>query len=201
MIASIVRASVFTIVAFGLSVFFIYREQIINKEITDTYFKKNVLILFLVFVTMGLYNFWLFGFTMDFIFLLALETYLVSIVPEDVKERKISNFTTLAFIVIFTVLKALTLDVYQMIDSFAGWITGFVSLGIPYLIKKEMVGFGDVLAVACCGIMLGCVGIVQFLIRAFAFIVIFSVIQLIRKKVKMSSEMPFAPFLLMAALF
>ncbi len=166
----------------------------------QAHFSRNALILFLSFVTMGIYDFWIYGFSLDFLFILALETYLISILPEDIKEHRISNVTTAVFAILFLLLRALTFDAFEVIDAVGGCVLGLASIGIPYLINKNMIGLGDVMAVACCGIIFGMVGIVQFLIRAFAFIVVFSIIQLIRRRVGLKSEMPFAPFLFLAAL-
>ena len=154
--------------------------------------KKYIIVFFLIYLVAMIYSFWLLGFGYDYIALMSLITYLISIVPEDIKEHKISTISTVVFAAIFIVLRLITGDFYELAD-------GGISLGVPFLIKREWIGLGDVLAVAVCGIILGFFGITQFLIRTFAFIVVYSIVLMIRKKASLKTELPFAPFLLIAA--
>jgi len=172
----------------------------IFSELKKRNWKKYVIVFFLIYVAVMIYSFFLLGFSYDYVALMSLISYLISIVPEDIYEHKISNITTIIFAIIFVVLRLITLDYYDLLDGAIGFIVGGVSLGLPFLIKREWIGLGDVLAVAVCGIILGFVGITQFMIRTFAFIVIYSIFLMIRKKAGLKTELPFAPFLLIAAI-
>lgn len=202
--AEIVKVSLTTMIFFLIGGYFIAGSFAGFKTAAEIrkreHFSRNALILFLGFVTMGIYDFWIYGFSLDFVFILAVETYLISILPEDIREHRISSVTTIAFAVLFLLLRALTFDVFEVIDAVGGCVLGLASIGIPYLINKNLIGLGDVMAAAACGIIFGMVGIVQFLIRAFVFIAVFSLIQLLRRRVGLKTEMPFVPFLLLAAL-
>ena len=134
-------------------------------ELRARNWKKYIMVFFLIYLVAMIYSFWLLGFGYDYIALMSLITYLISIVPEGA----------------------------------IGFLIGGISLGVPFLIKREWIGLGDVLAVAVCGIILGFFGITQFLIRTFAFIVVYSIVLMIRKKASLKTELPFAPFLLIAA--
>lgn len=171
----------------------------IVSELRARNWKKYMIVFFLIYLVAMVYSFWLLGFGYDYIALMSLITYLISIVPEDIKEHKISTISTVVFAVIFIVLRLITSDFYELADGAIGFLIGGISLGVPFLIKREWIGLGDVLAVAVCGIILGFFGITQFLIRTFAFIVVYSIVLMIRKKASLKTELPFAPFLLIAA--
>lgn len=202
--AEIVKASLTTLIFFLIGGYFIAGSFAGFKTAAEIrkreHFSRNALILFLGFVTMGMYDFWIYGFSLDFLFILAVESYLISILPEDIREHRISNVTTAAFAVLFLLLRALTFDVFEVIDAVGGAVLGLAGIGLPYLVNRNLIGLGDVMAAAACGLIFGVVGIVPFLIRAFVFIAVFSIIQLIRRRVGLKSEMPFAPFLFLAAL-
>lgn len=202
--ADIIYASLTILVEMTLSGVLILGNMWGYKNILSEFPKhkmgRYLLYFVLSYLLIGIYAFYLLRFGYDYVALTALISYLITIVPEDVKVHKISGVTTLIFAVIFVVLRLITRDIYELADGATGFIFGGISLGIPFLIKREWIGVGDILTVAVCGIILGFFGIVQFLIRTFVFIVIYSVILLIRKKASMKSELPFAPFLLIAAI-
>ena len=161
---------------------------------------RSVFIFLIACLCIGLYDYWLFGFGRDFISLFILQLYLLIITPEDCKHHTISNLATMIFAVMFLIVRITSMDLYELLDAAAGSTVSLVLLGIPYMIRREWIGTGDVKAMACCGIILGLFGVLHFMFRVFLFVAAYCVIQLVRKKIEMKSEVPMAPFMLLAAL-
>ena len=61
----------------------------IVSELRARNWKKYMIVFFLIYLVAMVYSFWLLGFGYDYIALMSLITYLISIVPEDIKEHKI----------------------------------------------------------------------------------------------------------------
>lgn len=151
-------------------------------------------------IALTFYARWLFGIGRQYYSFLLLVTYLAAITPIDIKKHIIPDRISIAFAVLFVLFQLSSLSLEQIKEAALGVVFGFVLLGLPYLIRRQSVGLGDVKAVSICGIMLGPMGTLYFLFRAFIAIFAYSVIQLLRKKVTLKSETPFAPFLLFAAI-
>ncbi len=98
--------------------------------------------------------------------------------------------------------------VYQLVSG--GWVSlvegvvgafcGAALLGIPYLLRREAVGVGDVALLGVCGMWLGFPAVVYLLARSLLLLGAVGVVKLLRKKATRDSEIPLAPFLLIGAL-
>ena len=172
-----------------------------REKLRDDGLKKQFVVLCLCTMTIGVYAFWLFRSLRDILPFMAMATFALSITPEDIRAHEIRTSTILFFTVIFLLIQASRLNVFDFLDSGLGVFVALFTLGLPHLLKRSWVGGGDVMSVAACGILLGGVGTVQLLFRMFLMIVLYSVVLLIRKKATMKSEIPLAPFLLLAILF
>lgn len=148
----------------------------------------------------ALYAWWLFGLGRDYATFLLLTGYLLAITPGDMREKTISNRVTALFAVVFVVWQLLPMDFYNLLDAAAGGLCGLVLMGLPYLVRRDSVGTGDIGVVTVCGICLGAIGVMSLLLRAFIAIAVVSIVRLIVHKATLKTELPFAPFLLFAAL-
>ena len=172
-----------------------------HRKLKDQGMRKQFAVLFLCTMTIGVYAFWLFRSLRDILPFMAMATFALSITPEDIRAHEIRTSTILCFALIFLLVQASRRNVFDFLDSGLGVFVALFTLGLPHLFRKSWFGGGDVLSVAACGILLGAVGTVQLLFRMFLMIVIYSVVLLIMKKATMKSEIPLAPFLLLAILF
>lgn len=188
----------------GFSVFFALggvadRNEILHRA-KQPEGKKLLIIIGAAELGIGIYGAWLFGIGYDWVAFFALASYLLAITPEDIRQHTIADAATLTFGVLFLLLRLSRFQTVELIDALLGAAVGVVLLGLPYLIRRSSIGLGDVKILAVCGLMLGPIGVITFLMRAFLAIFVYSLVQLIRKKVTLHSETPFAPFLLLAAL-
>lgn len=172
----------------------------IKQMLHDKAEKKRLLALMLLCFGLCIYGDWLFGIGREYSSFLLITSYLMAITPKDIKEHIISDRTTIIFAVVFALFRASSLEWGQLQDALSGVVVGVILLGLPYLIRKNSIGMGDIKTVCVCGILLGGLGTIYFLLRAFIAIFVYSVVQLLRKKVTLKSETPFAPFLLVAAI-
>ena len=165
--------------------------------------RKNALIFALVFAGCGLigaYAVMLHNYGENSIKLIVLGSYLASVTVNDLKKREIPDMTTIVFAVIFII-------VLFWFDGPEGLVSGLIGAVIPSavlllarLIKKESVGLGDIKMLAACGLMCGFPGVLFVMLRAALAILVYSLVMLLLKKLKLSAELPFAPFLLFGAL-
>lgn len=162
--------------------------------------RKGLLILLVLCAAAAGYGFWLFGLGRNLLGFLLGITYLASITPRDIREHTIPDRTTLFFAVVFLGFVLSSGNQSEWMDAALGAVLGGVLLGLPHLIRRADIGLGDVKMLAACGILYGALGVVSLLLRAFILIFVYCIIQLLRKKVTFKSELPFAPFLLLAAL-
>lgn len=84
--------------------------------------------------------------------------------------------------------------------SLIGAVVGAVLLGIPFVLRRDAVGFGDIVLLAVCGMYYGAGGVVWLLFRALIIMAVVAVSQLLRKRATKKSELPIAPFLFIGAL-
>lgn len=162
---------------------------------------QKLLVLLLACMGISLYGVWLFGISREYFGFLLMVAYLLAITPGDIRERMIPDRTTWIFMCSFVLFRLTAMSAFELLDALLGGLIGMLLLGLPYLLKRNWIGQGDIKTVATCGIVLGPIGVINFLLRAFLVLLGVSVIQLICKKTTLYSETPFAPFLLLAALF
>ena len=151
-------------------------------------------------LALTVYGYWLFGMGRDLCGFLLGTAYLAAITPKDIREHIIPDRTTASFAVWFTLFQISSLDVALIVDAAIGAVLGLVLLGLPYLIRRDSIGLGDVKAVAACGVIYGALGLIHLLLRAFIAIFLYSVVQLLLKRATLKSETPFAPFLFLAVI-
>ena len=148
----------------------------------------------------GAYAVMLHGYGENAIKLIVIGSYLSSVTVNDVKRREIPDLTTIVFSLLF-------IAVIWWFDGPSGLLAGAIGAAVPavlllvaMLIKKNSVGLGDIKMVAACGLICGFPGVFFVMFRAALAILVYSLIMLIFKKLKLKSELPFAPFLLFGAL-
>lgn len=162
--------------------------------------RRQLLVLLALCCGAAAYGYWLMGPGRDLVgFGLGL-SYLAAITPGDIREHTIPDRTTAVFAAAFLVFVLSGGRQAEVMDAALGAVLGAVLLGLPHLVRRDDIGLGDVKMLAACGVMYGALGVLGLLLRAFVLIFVYCVIQLLRKKVTFRSELPFAPFLLLAAL-
>lgn len=161
---------------------------------------RAMLVVLAVCCVIGAYAVMLHGYGENAIKLIVIGSYLSSVTVNDMKRREIPDLTTIVFSLLFIV-------VIWWFDGPSGLLAGAIGAAVPavlllvaMLIKKNSVGLGDIKMVAACGLICGFPGVFFVMFRAALAILVYSLIMLIFKKLKLKSELPFAPFLLFGAL-
>ena len=161
---------------------------------------RAMLVVLAVCCVIGAYAVMLHGYGENAIKLIVIGSYLSSVTVNDVKRREIPDLTTIVFSLLF-------IAVIWWFDGPSGLLAGAIGAVVPavlllvaMLIKKNSVGLGDIKMVAACGLICGFPGVFFVMFRAALAILVYSLIMLIFKKLKLKSELPFAPFLLFGAL-
>lgn len=161
---------------------------------------RTVLVVLAVCCVIGAYAVMLHGYGENAIKLIVIGSYLSSVTVNDMKRREIPDLTTIVFSLLF-------IAVIWWFDGPSGLLAGAIGAVVPavlllvaMLIKKNSVGLGDIKMVAACGLICGFPGVFFVMFRAALAILVYSLIMLIFKKLKLKSELPFAPFLLFGAL-
>lgn len=176
-----------------------HRESI-KQVFADKKALCAVLIVLALCITVGVYAVMLHGYGENAIKLIVLCAYLASATANDVRRREIPDLTTIVFALIF-------IAVLVWFDGPAGLASGAIGAVVPAgllflarLIKKDSVGFGDIKMIAACGLICGFPSIFFVMFRAAVVILVYSLVMVLLKKLKLKSELPFAPFLLLGAL-
>ena len=161
---------------------------------------RTVLVVLAVCCVIGAYAVMLHEYGENAIKLIVIGSYLSSVTVNDMKRREIPDLTTIVFSLLF-------IAVTWWFDGPSGLLAGAIGAVVPavlllvaMLIKKNSVGLGDIKMVAACGLICGFPGVFFVMFRAALAILVYSLIMLIFKKLKLKSELPFAPFLLFGAL-
>lgn len=161
---------------------------------------RAMLVVLAVCCVIGAYAVMLHGYGENAIKLIVIGSYLSSVTVNDMKRREIPDLTTIVFSLLF-------IAVVWWFDGPSGLLAGAIGAAVPavlllvaMLIKKNSVGLGDIKMVAACGLICGFPGVFFVMFRAALAILVYSLIMLIFKKLKLKSELPFAPFLLFGAL-
>lgn len=165
--------------------------------------KRVWLVMALVSVAVGVYGAWLFGApSADFFSFALLGCYLLAMAVTDLRGRYIPDDATVVFALAALAFR-LTLGppvTAHLLNGLIGALAGGILLGLPHLLRKDEVGLGDVKLVAAVGLMVGFPSVLYMLMRALLFMALFSVIQLLRKKAALKTQVPLAPFLFLGAL-
>ena len=149
----------------------------------------------------GLYEVWLFGgLGPDFWLLWLLWGCLLSASLTDLTKREIIPQAMAAYAGAMALCHLTQLSVSLFVNALLGAAAGAVILALPRLLRPGSVGRGDVLLLAITGFGAGFPGVIYVLSRSLAALAIVSIVQLLRKKLTIQSEMPLAPFLLFGVL-
>ena len=136
----------------------------------------------------------------DYLAFNMLLSFLLSITFEDIKTNMIDTRVILGYFVLFLIYRIIFLDLAIFLEGLIGFALSLVIMLIAYFIKRGSIGIGDVEAIAACGMIVGFPNIFHFLFKAFLFVFIYGVFLIITKKKKLMTEIPLAPFLLLATI-
>lgn len=137
----------------------------------------------------------------DYLAFIMLLSFLLSITFEDIKTNLMDNRVILFYFILFLIYRIIFLDLSIFLEGVLGFVLSFVLLIIPYLIKRDLIGFGDIEAISACGMIIGFPNIFHFLFKTFLFVFIYGLYLMITKKKENMKEIPLAPFLLLATIF
>lgn len=152
------------------------------------------------FILLTIYAQWLFGWSRSFINMLLLASYLVAITITDLRSREIPDDATAFYAVLFLLWNLASRDSSFILNGFLGAVIGAAIPFAIYFIRRDAIGLGDIKLLGCIGLLTGCPSILFVLLRAMVFGALFSVGLLFLKKGTLKTELPFAPFVLLAAL-
>lgn len=136
----------------------------------------------------------------DYIGSQLLITFLLSITFEDVLTNNIDLRIIILFLIIFAIYRVIFLDINIIYEGLAGFVFCFIIFIIPFIIKRDLVGLGDILTVSACGMIIGYPSIFNFLFKTFLLVFLFGLYLIIFKKKNTMTEIPLAPFLLIATI-
>lgn len=162
--------------------------------------KKNWILISVFFLLISLYGVWLYGFSYEYISFMLIASYMVAITVTDLRSREIPDDATFFYGILFLIWTILSADISIIINGLAGAVTGAVIPLIVYFVQKDSIGIGDIKLLSCVGLLTGFPGVILVLLRAMVFGAIFSIGLLLLKKGTLKTELPFAPFVLLAAL-
>lgn len=126
--------------------------------------------------------------------------YLLPLAISDYRYRLLPDTFHIGYGVIFLIYKLLFADFYGWINGGIAAILILAILGFVHLIKKEQFGLGDLKVLSTCAFLVGMPGILYLFFRGLVAAALFSLIQLIRKRIDLKTEFPFIPFLLIGVL-
>lgn len=118
----------------------------------------------------------------------------------DLRKREIHLDAMLFYALVILFYQLSAADWSVLLASLIGCVVGAVLLGVPYLLRKDCVGAGDIALLAVCGLYYGARGVIALLLRALILLAVVAVVQLLRKRATKESELPIAPFLFFSAL-
>lgn len=136
----------------------------------------------------------------DYVAFNMLLSFLLAITFEDIKTNMMDTRVIAVYFVIFFVYRIVFLDLSIFLEGLIGFLISFVLLIIAYFIKRNSIGIGDIEAIATCGMIIGFPNIFHFIFKTFLFVFIVGLFLMVTKKKKLLSELPLAPFLLLATI-
>jgi len=204
-IAQSVGIGIITMLCGSLSIFFAYggivkRKLFLRLCKMKGKWKRNWFFTMLLTVLISVYGIWLYGFSYEFFAFMFLASYLVAVTITDLRAREIPDDATIFFAVVFLIWNLVSGESTIILDGFFGAAVGGAILMGVYFVRHDAIGLGDVKLLACIGLLTGFPSVMFVLLRAMVFGAIFSIVLLLLKKGTMKTELPFAPFVLLAAL-
>ena len=137
----------------------------------------------------------------DYLAFNMLLSFLLSITFEDIKTNLMDTRVILGYFILFTIYIIVFLDLAIFLEGLIGFALSLIIMLIAYFVKRGSIGIGDIEAIAACGMIIGFPNIFHFLFKAFLFVFIYGIFLMITKKKNTMTEIPLAPFLLLATIF
>ena len=137
----------------------------------------------------------------DYLAFNMLLSFLLSITFEDIKTNLMDTRVILGYFILFTIYRIVFLDLAIVLEGLIGFALSLIIMLIAYFVKRGSIGIGDIEAIAACGMIIGFPNIFHFLFKAFLFVFIYGIFLMITKKKNTMTEVPLAPFLLLATIF
>ena len=137
----------------------------------------------------------------DYLAFNMLLSFLLSITFEDIKTNLMDTRVILGYFILFTIYRIVFLDLAIFLEGLIGFALSLIIMLIAYFVKRGSIGIGDIEAIAACGMIIGFPNIFHFLFKAFLFVFIYGIFLMITKKKNTMTEVPLAPFLLLATIF
>ena len=119
--------------------------------------------------------------------------FLAILVPEDIREKRISAKTVIVFGLLALICRFAEGHGQILAEVVCSLIPGFFLLMLS-IISKESIGLGDGLAVAVLGVWLGSIETFMILCIAWTLAGVYAVVYIMRKR---KEPIPFIPFLLL----
>lgn len=169
-----------------------------------TFTKKKKLLALLLFIILGMAAgaiFHIYGWTVTkFLKYLILMYGVLIIAYIDSQTHLIPNFILVGLFFIRMVLLAVELVIYPtarmelLANAFGGLVIGFLIFIIAYFISRKGIGMGDVKLVAVIGFYTGTAVLYAIMILSLVCCVVYSLVQLARRKLTTKDYLPFGPF-------
>ncbi|MBP3201841.1 MAG: prepilin peptidase [Lachnospiraceae bacterium] len=137
----------------------------------------------------------------DYLAFNMLLSFLLSVTFEDIKSNLMDTRVIVGYFILFLIYRIIFLDVAIFLEGLIGFGLSLIILLIAYFIKRNSIGIGDIEVIATCGMIIGFPNIFHFLFKAFLFVFIYGIFLMITKKKNTMTEIPLAPFLLLATIF
>lgn len=132
--------------------------------------------------------------------MLLLLGFLLTATLTDTRKKQIHLDSVIFYSICLLLFRIASADVWVVVNGILGAMVATTLFGIPRLLRPSSVGSGDVLLVAVCGLASGTIGILYLLFRSMLIMLVYSLVQLLQKKVNAKTRLPFAPFLFIGAL-
>lgn len=213
MIIMMISCCVFSVLLSAASQLFVSGYIAENKEDNISprrmFLEKDALIFCVIYALTGLaagFLYFHYGYEVtEIIRNLVVMLLLIAVARIDRRKSIIPNKAVLFLLVFQIVLLCveffLSRDMFveNLFSSIIGLLIGLVTFLVGYFISRQGMGLGDVKLIAAMGFCLGDNSIVVIIMFSLMISAIYGIVQLVRKKKKYKDEIPFAPFLAIAA--
>lgn len=171
----------------------------------QTFMKKNKILVLLIYMLLGTGAgalFYTYGWMPTKILKYLILIYGVLVIAYiDYQSQLIPNFILLVLFAVRSILLIVELCTYKtawmelLASAFGGLTIGFLLFILVYFISKKGMGLGDVKLVAVIGFYTGTAVLYMIIIFALLCCVLYSVVQLMRRKLTTKDYVAFGPFL------